>query len=248
MDINVKTFNQDSEKYFLYRPKYPKELYEFIKVVSHEHNTVWDCACGNGQVSIDISEYFSLVEGSDINENQILNAFKKENIKYSVQNSEYTNYSDNYFDVVCVGQALHWFSSDDFFKEVKRVLKKDGTFFCWGYSFFKISDEIDEIIKNKFLNLIDPYWSEKNRILHNEYLDINFPFEKIDTPKIQMSEMWNLSQLTDYLNTWSAVKLYNEKNGGDIVEFLKSKLENHWDTSEDKKIKMNFIVYGGKNK
>lgn len=248
MDINVNTFNQESDKYLLYRPKYPKKLYEFIKSVSAEHNTVWDCACGNGQVSIDISDYFGLVEGSDINENQILNTFKKENINYSVQNSESTNYADNYFDVICVGQALHWFSSDSFFHEVKRVLKKEGIFFCWGYSFFKISDEIDEIIKNEFLTVIDSCWSEKNRLLHDEYKGIKFPFDKIEVPKMEMTENWNLNQFMDYLNTWSAVKLYNENNKADIADVLKIKLTDHWKNNENKKIKMDLFVYGGRNR
>lgn len=248
MDINVNTFNHESDKYLLYRPKYPKELYELIKSVTSNHNTVWDCACGNGQISIDISEYFTLVEGSDINENQILNAPKRKNINYSIQNSESTNYMNDYFDVVCVGQALHWFCSDKFFDEVKRVLKRDGIFFCWGYSFFKVSKEIDEIIKKELLLKIDSYWSEKSRILHDEYKTIKFPFEKLDIPEINMVENWSLKKLLAYLNTWSAVKLYNENNRTDIVDLLKNKLANHWKTNETKEIEMNFFVYGGKNK
>lgn len=247
MDINVNTFNQESDKYLLYRPKYPKELYELIKSVTRNHNTVWDCACGNGQISIDISEYFTLVEGSDINENQILNATKRKNINYSVQNSESTNYMNDYFDVVCVGQALHWFCSDKFFDEVKRVLKKDGFFFCWGYSFFKISNELDEIIEKEFFKVIDSFWSDKNRVLHDKYSNIDFPFEKIEIPVIKMIEHWNLNQLMAYLNTWSAVKICNEKNNIDIVDLLENKLVNYWNESEIKKIEMEFFVYGGKN-
>lgn len=247
MNINSSTFNTESHKYFQYRPRYPKQLYEFISSVCKSNEMVWDSACGNGQVAVDISEYFSIVEASDIHENQLNNSFEKDNVHYSLQNSEATNYPDNFFDAVCVAQALHWFNLEAFFYEVKRVLKKEGVFFCWGYSFFKVEDEIDQIINEYLLKEIEPFWSEHNKLLHNEYVNINFPFEKIETPKLEMKENWQLAQLLEYLSTWSAIKLYNKKKSINILDELEMQLSNYWEKNELKEIKMDFFVYGGKN-
>jgi ubiquinone/menaquinone biosynthesis C-methylase UbiE len=247
MSINATTFNSESHKYFQYRPRYPKALYEFIASVCPYKEVVWDSACGNGQVAVDISEYFSIVEASDIHENQIKNSFEKDNVHYSLQNSESTNYPDNFFDAVCVAQALHWFNLETFFYEVKRVLKKEGVFFCWGYSFFRINLEIDQIINDFLLKEIEPFWSENNKSLHHEYVDINFPFEKIETPKFEMKETWELGQLIEYLSTWSAVKLYNKNRGFNILDDLIIKLSEYWKETELKEIKIDFFCYGFKN-
>lgn len=247
MSINSSTFNTESHKYFQYRPRYPKQLYEFINSVCESKEVVWDSACGNGQVAVDISKYFSIVEASDIHENQIKNAFEKDNVHYSLQNSEATNYPDNFFDAVCVAQALHWFNLDAFFYEVKRVLKKEGLFFCWGYSFFKINDEIDQIITDFLLKEIEPFWSENNRLLHHEYVEITFPFKKIETPDFEMKEKWQLNQLLEYLSTWSAVKLYNKNKPTNIIDELALNLSKCWNENEIKEIKIDFFVYCFKN-
>jgi ubiquinone/menaquinone biosynthesis C-methylase UbiE len=244
MNINSSTFNIDSKNYLQYRPKYPPELYQFINSICKNHDVAWDTACGNGQVSIDISPYFSRIEASDIHENQIENAYKHDKIYYSIQKSEHTNYPSNYFDLICIAQALHWLNLNEFFSEAKRVLKKNGLFFCWGYVFFKIDNEIDEVINHNLLKEIDQFWSDKNRLLHNEYKGISFPFERIKIPKIDMTEKWNLHQLLEYLNTWSAVKLYNKNKSDNIINNIKIILSKYWKEDELKEIKMDFFVYG----
>lgn len=248
MSINASTFNNNSSHYATYRPKYPRELYENISSLCKNHNLVWDCACGNGQVAIDISEYFEKVEASDIAENQIANAFKKSNINYSIQNSEATSFPNDYFDAICIAQALHWFNLNKFFKEAKRVLKKDGIFICWGYSFFKINDDIDNLLNHFLLNKIDTFWSENNRSLHNQYNNIKFPFKSINFPRINMIENWSINRLIEYLNTWSSVKLYNEKFNTFIVNDLENELKKIWKDNETKKINMELFIKAYINK
>ena len=166
MDPNALSFNQASDQYRNDRPRYPQELYEVLGRHCVNHALAWDCGCGNGQVAIDLARHFGRVEASDINENQIAHSFAHPRIRYTVQHSESTDFSTGSFDALCVAQCLHWFDLELFFAEAKRVLKKNGVFACWGYSFIHINPALDAFFAEELLHPIDPYWSEKNRLLH----------------------------------------------------------------------------------
>jgi len=190
--------------------------------------------------------YFENVKSSDINGNQIKSGFKHNNIEYSVQNSEKTNYKDLSFDIVCVAQALHWFSSDKYYKEVNRILKEDGIFACWGYSFFKINNEIDKLINETIFDPILPYWAEENKLLWNNYSEIDFPFEKIEVPEIKMIETWNKIELVEYIKTWSAYKRFIDNNNNDIISNFLDTISGIWKDNEKLEVKMDFTLYCGK--
>lgn len=248
MDRNIKTFNKESLKYSLSRPTYPKEIYDFLSQQLADHDSAWDCACGTGQIASSLINYFSIVYASDINSNQIENRIENEKIRYSIQSSEQTNYHDNQFDLICVGQALHWFDLDKYFKEVYRVLKPNGIFACWGYSFIKISPEIDEIINRIFLEPIYPYWSEKNHLLWNGYDQIYFPFERIKSPDFKMIQEWTKEELFEYLKTWSAYKRYVEDNTNDLKTGYFNGLSIEWPDNFKMTITMDFVFYSGRKK
>lgn len=161
MDQNVAAFNKRSLEYEFARPVYPKEVFDFLSNRCPNKKRAWDCACGTGQVSKSLINYFSKISATDINENQIKSTTKHKTIEFSVQKSESTNFPSEYFDLICVAQALHWFDINDYFQEVNRLLKQDGIFACLGYGFFKIEDEIDIIIKKTILKPLNSYWSKK---------------------------------------------------------------------------------------
>ena len=248
MDINVNSFNIDSFNYNVSRPSYPKDIFSFLSQKVNKRETAWDCACGTGQVAISLVNCFSVVYATDINENQIRNRIDHERINYSVQKSEHTKYKDNFFDLICVAQALHWFDTDKFFREVNRVLKPDGVFACWGYGFFKINSEIDKIIDDVFLKPIFPYWSDRNHILWNKYRDIIFPFIEIESPAFEMSVNWTKEKLFDYLTTWSAYKRFVNENNQDLKETYFNHLKKVWPDDVKKKISMEFVFYSGRKR
>jgi ubiquinone/menaquinone biosynthesis C-methylase UbiE len=245
MDKNISTFNVKSDEYVKNRPLYPSELYQFLFANCIEMNSAWDCGCGNGQVSIGLVSKFNSIEASDINENQIVNSYKHDKIHYSIQRSEKTTFSDKYFDLICTAQCLHWFDLDMFFHEAKRVLKPNGLFGCWGYGFFKVNCGIDEMLNEKLFSKIDPFWSSGNRIVQNGYKDIKFPFNNIPVPKIDMIMQWDNEQLMNYLNTWSAVKLYNDKFNADIIKDIEPLFEKNLNYVEN--VIFDFSFYCGRN-
>lgn len=245
VDSSVETFNIESNKYEFSRPQYPDELFDFLSKIIPDNKLVWDCACGTGQASKSLINIFEKVKASDINKNQIRAAYKHENIEYSIQDATKTAYKKNSFDLVCVAQAIHWFASAEYFEEVERVLKDKGIFACWGYSFFSITPDIDKIVKECIFNPLQPYWSEKNKLLWDNFVDIDFPFKKLSVPDIEMSQSWTVFELIEYIKTWSAFKKYDQDNDADILSDFKTKIIKYWPENEKKKVIMDFTLYCG---
>lgn len=234
---NAQTFSQSSDQYAKHRPQYPDELFLYLSQICKEHNHVWDCATGNGQAAVSLTNYFSRVEATDISEEQIKHAVSNPKIKYSISSAEQTSFENESFDLVTVAVAIHWFDQQKFFQEVNRVLKPNGILAIWSYGLFEIEPEIDKIIFEELLKPIDRFWAEGNRQVMNGYKDVVLPFDEIqNTPKFTMKIEWNLNQLSAYLRTWSAVKRYITEIGNDPIEILESKLKKSWGESEKTKM------------
>src|SRR5439155_16823526 len=116
-----------------FRPSYPNEIFKYISSLVKEHAIAWDVATGNGQVAKGLSPYFKKVFASDISEKQIEHAHRTENIFYSIQSAEQTYFPDNYFDLITVGQAIHWLKFSEFYSEVKRTGKEKSLLAILGY-------------------------------------------------------------------------------------------------------------------
>ena len=217
-------FSSHSPDYSRYRPSYPKELFSFLRKLCQNQDRAWDCGTGNGQVAGELSNFFEQVYATDISINQLSQAIQKENIHYFKQPAEKTSFSDGSFDLITVGQAVHWFDFDKFYTQVKRVLKKDAVIALFGYSLFRSDPETNEIIQNFYHNIIGPYWSPERRFLEERYQTIPFPFKEIEAPDFEMKQQWSFERLTGYLNTWSAVKSYEHEKGGNPVELIKNDL------------------------
>ena len=119
-------FSTQAVLYAKFRPKYPEELYDFILSKVKSFDTAWDCATGNGQVASRLSKDFQEVFATDIYQKQLDNAQQADNIHYSIAQAEKTDFLENSFDLITVGQAIHWFDFEQFYQEVRRVAKPDA--------------------------------------------------------------------------------------------------------------------------
>ena len=236
-------FSSRSKEYATSRPKYPKALFEFLVGLVPRRNLAWDCATGNGQAAVCLSEYFEKVIASDASKEQIANAKQRNNIRYEVFPAERTNLAHNSVDLITIAQALHWFDLDDFYKEARRVLRKDdngsggiggssggdgGVIAAWAYGLHSVSPEIDTIVHLLYEDIVGPYWPKERKIVENRYEDIPFPFQEIDTPAFRIELDWNLSELIGYLYTWSSVQKFIEKNDSDPVKQIYDDLASAW--------------------
>ncbi len=236
-------FSAYSSSYAAFRPHYPNALYEFILGEVRARSTAWDCACGNGQVAKDLAPFFDKVYATDHSANQLANAFRKDNIVYSVALAEHSGFADQYFDLITVGQALHWFDTTAFFKEVKRVMKPGGLLAVWGYSLLHVDEKIDPIMKDFYTKEVGPYWDKERRLVDEHYETIAFPFERIATPAFEFSFEWSLAELSGYLTTWSSVQKYIKANGVNPVEKLIEQIAPHWSAKRKVSFPL-FVVLG----
>lgn len=200
-------------------------------------NLAWDCATGNGQAAVFLSEHFEQVIASDASKEQIENAQPRDNIRYEVFPAEKTTLVDNSVDLITIAQALHWFDLDEFYKEVKRVLRKDdnggdtngsGVIAAWAYGLHSISTEIDNITHLLYEDILGSYWPKERKIVENKYHDISFPFQEIDMPVFQIELDWTLSELIGYLYTWSSVQKFIKKNNSDPIKQIYDDLAAAW--------------------
>jgi ubiquinone/menaquinone biosynthesis C-methylase UbiE len=238
-------FSDYSKGYAAFRPGYPQALYDFILKQVKQPATAWDCACGNGQVAKDLAERFEKVYATDHSENQIANAIQKENIVYSVCAAEKTSFSEAQFDLVTVGQAIHWFDIPAFFDEVRRVVKKGGIVAVWGYSLLTVNEKIDPIINHFYTSVIGPYWDKERKLVDERYRTIDFPFTRIDVPPFDFSFQWTLEELHGYLTTWSSVQKFIKQNHSNPVDTLIAQIRPLWD-GESKKVSFPLFVRMGK--
>lgn len=221
-------FSSQSDNYAKYRPTYPLEFFDFLNSLLPSKMNAWDCGTGNGQIAFEIAKTFKHVEATDISSAQIKNAVTVDNVHYSIQAAESVNYDNDFFDLIIVGQAIHWFDFEKFYSEVKRTGKKNAIVCAVGYGRMKVNLEIDTIIDEFYTTIIGTYWDEERKFIDENYQTIPFPFKEISTPNFSQKYFWDLDHLIGYLNTWSAVKHYIQKNGSNPITPLEIELKKIW--------------------
>ncbi len=224
-------FSTQAALYAKFRPKYPAELYDFVLEKVKNFNTAWDCATGNGQVASRLAETFEQVFATDISQKQLDNAHQAENIHYSIAQAEKTAFPDNTFDLITVGQAIHWFDFERFFQEVRRIAKPEAIFAAWGYGTLTIDNaQANTLFQDFYQTQIGEYWDSERRFIDEEYRSIPFPFEIMESPTFAMEYEWTLTELEGYLNTWSSVqkyiKIHHENPVDAFIESLKAIYQN----------------------
>ena len=237
-------FSVSPEQYAKYRPDYPQAMYPLL----NEKITAWDCGTGNGQVAQELSKDFQQVEATDISEQQLKFAFQADNIHYSTQPAEITNFADDSFNLITVAQAVHWFDFDKFNAEVKRVGKPNSIIALIGYELNNITPEIDGIIRQFYTDVIGEYWAVENKHIQNKYQQIPFPFKELETPEINNIKLWKFEHLIGYLNTWSAVQHFIDRNNYNPVSQIEDDLRNAWGSAEVRRVVFPIIFRVGRVK
>jgi len=238
-------FSQQSDAYSQFRPHYPKEMMAYLCSFPAHKEVALDVATGNGQVASQLSEYFDKVYATDISENQLQNAIALPNVVYSLQPAETTNFENAQFDLVTVAQAIHWFKFDIFYKEIYRILKRDGIFAVLGYGLFSTNEDSDKILRHYYYDIVGPYWDAERSYLDEMYQTIPFPFDEIEVQPFENNFIWTFEQLIGYLETWSATQHYKNKNHQNPVGLIYEDLKQSW-ARNDRKVKFPLLLRIGK--
>jgi len=229
-------FSIQAEDYSIYRPEYPEALYQWLASLCDETKLAWDCATGNGQAAVALTNQFSYVIGTDASESQIYRAMIYPRVEYEVGLAHQSPHKDQSVDLITVAQALHWFDFELFFKEVTRVAKPNAVLAAWCYELHQISPTIDAIIGKYYTDIIGEFWPAERKHIEQSYASIAFPFEPIKSPKCTINKQWTFEHLVGYLGTWSATQKYLATHGQDPRELIIDELKIAWGQDETRLI------------
>jgi ubiquinone/menaquinone biosynthesis C-methylase UbiE len=222
-------FSGVANRYADFRPHYPVALFDYLATLAPHDSAVWDCACGNGQASVDLAARFAKVIATDASKEQVASATPRANLEYRVAPAEASGLPDHSVALVTVAQALHWFDFDRFHAEVKRVLTPGGIFAAWAYGIIDVEGgEVNRIALDFHSNVVGPYWPPERVLVEEGYRTIPFPYDEITTPSFRMETHWTLEQLLGYFSTWSATNRYIKATSRNPLKPLAVELGKAW--------------------
>lgn len=222
-------FSSCSSQYAAFRPRYPKPLFAWLASVTKAQERVWDCACGNGQASVDLAEHFQEVYATDLSAEQIANAQTHPRVRYRQGLAEANGLPDNFVDLVTVAQALHWFDLPRFYQEARRVAHPGALLVVWCYGVCELPAAHGQAeLQHFYSDIVGPYWTPERRLVESGYRTLEFPAPELQPPSFAMQVQWPLEQLLGYVSSWSASARYLKERGEDPVAKLRSALSVRW--------------------
>lgn len=222
-------FSTVAQSYADFRPRYPAALFDYLASQVPRTATVWDCAAGSGQATVDLARRFERVIGTDASAEQVASAPQIPGVEWRVALADQSGLPDASVGLVTVAQAVHWFPLDRFYAEVRRVLVPGGLLALWAYGIQQIEgDALHRLVHDYYSVTVGPYWPPERRLVEEGYRTIPFPFEELPVPPFRMEARWDLDQLIGYLGTWSATSRYRREQGRNPLEPLRSALAAEW--------------------
>jgi SAM-dependent methyltransferase len=220
-------FSRQAADYAKFRPRYPREMFEYLGTVAPSREIAWDCGTGSGQAAVALASVFDRVIATDASYKQIGNAQPHERVDYRVAPAEENGLESNSVDLIMVAQALHWFDLDRFYAEARRVLKPNGVIAASAYNLLHIEPAIDAVVNRYYYEVVGPFWPPERELVE-QFADLPFPFHEIHPPKFEMTAHWNLEHLIGYLWSWSSTQRFIAANNRDPLDEIRKNLSAAW--------------------
>jgi hypothetical protein len=241
-------FGTQAVDYAEFRPSYPAALFHWLAAASPGRALAWDCATGSGQAALGLVPYFDRVIASDASEAQLRHARAHPRIEYRCARGEESGLEQGSVDLLTVAQALHWLDHSAFFAEARRVLHAGGVIAVWGYDLVRVSPEIDAVIDTFYHDTLRDCWAPERRIVEDHYRSVDFSFAELEPPAFTMERCWTLPHLLGYLRTWSATRVYLDREGRDPVIDVARSLTPLWpEPEEERVVRWELFVRAGVN-
>jgi SAM-dependent methyltransferase len=239
-------FSQQAGAYARYRPSYPAGLYAHLASVTPRHDRAWDVGTGNGQAALGLARHFQSVIATEPSEQQITLATPHERVTYCVAMAEDSGIEDHSIDLVTAALAVHWFDLDQFYTEVKRVLKPDGVLAVWCYNLTGITPEVDAVMESYYHDVLGEFWPPQIRWVDEHYQTLPFPFEEIAAPEFALEAVWSLNDLFGYLSSWSAAPRYKAVRGADPLNEKSAEFAAAWGAAGDRIVRWPLYLRAGR--
>ena len=203
-------------------------MFAWIAQQAPSAGRAWDCACGSGQASAQLARHFDRVVATDASARQIEAADGPANVEFEVAGAERCGLRPDSVDAICVAQALHWFSVDEFYAEAQRVARAGAILAVWMYGLPSVSGPSGLDLSDFYHGTVGPYWPAERRQIENRYSCVRLPGAPLETPAWRMTADWPLAHLLGYVGSWSAVRRYRAATGIDPLTSLSATLAAQW--------------------
>jgi len=233
--------------YQQYRPTYPNPFIRQLVELAPDRDFAWDCGTGNGQVAVRLAEDFQSVLGTDLSSLQLEQARPHPQVTYRCCEAHDSGLEEQSASLVTVGTAVHWFDLDPFYEEVVRVLKPGGLLAVWTYGPDLVAPpELGKELRELAQGVLRDYWPPGIEWVNKQYTDLPFPFPPLELEPVPFLMNWNFEDLWGWIDTWSAVRRYREREGKDPLAGLRPRLKPYLADSGPLQLPLYFKV-GRKN-
>lgn len=191
---------------------------------------ILELGCGTGSMWVGKSKEIenSNLVLSDFSSGMLDTAKKNlsnyKNIKYEIIDIQNIPYENESFDIVIANMMLyHVPDINQALKEVKRVLKKDGIFYCATYGENGIIDYLSKLLSS--CGVKDT--TNKNFTLQNGFDILNQHFDNVKRLDYKDSlAVTNIDDLINYIYSLTSMTTLSEINKEKMKSILEEKMEN----------------------
>lgn len=221
-------FEQGGRAYARFRPEYPRELAAFLASAAPDNRLAVDVGCGNGQLTQLLAPCFDSVVGLDPSADQIANAIPNERIDYRCARAEHLPLPDAGASLITAAQAAHWFDLPAFYREVRRIAAPGAVLALISYGVLRLEPALDERFRTFYWDEIGPYWPPERKLVDSGYATMEFPFEELARPALEIRVDWHLTEFLGYLTTWSAVRSAMEAGREELLMAFANDIGKAW--------------------
>lgn len=226
-------FDSIATAYAEQRPHYPDSIFRWIASQAPDQNLCWDAACGNGQASLGLADFFATVIATDLSSNQIEAAPPHPRIQFRVASAENSGLATECCSAVICATAIHWLDVDCFNQECLRVLSPGGLLVWLGYDPIQGAPApIQQWLDDLYLQRLKCWWPPQRRHVEARYRNLTFPGKSEQLPRNHFIVLrWSMHDLLGFISTWSALRLAKQK-GTDLLPKLQKELTHLWGYEE----------------
>jgi len=191
-------------------------------------NLAWDCGAGSGQTARSLASRFRRVVGTDASMRQLSRAGSVPGVDLVCAAAEAAPLRDQCADLITVSAALHWFDRPRFYSEARRVGRPGAILAVWSYYRSRIEPSIDAVLERFEDEHVGDLWPPAFELNRTGYRDVGLPFERLPWPALEAEATMRLSDLLQYVRTWSVSQTWQRTRGTDVVDLLRPDLERAW--------------------
>jgi ubiquinone/menaquinone biosynthesis C-methylase UbiE len=231
IDRHKNQFGNQAENYTKYRKPYIQELYELLfSLAPKDSKRILDIACGTGKSTEPLVAANLEIYGVDIDPLMIEEAnkqadLKKLKINYSVAEVEHLRFEDEYFDVITVGTAFHWFVTETAMNEIRRALKKGGLLFVYWTLTTKDVPQEDAIPSEIFRSV---NWERVPSELRNlDHISSFFKEQgmtKVSTARLPFIHNDTVEEQVGLMKTASSYEVLSDEDKARFIELIQAAL------------------------